>query len=1016
MDRSLTVGVVSPAGGGFFFGKVLAGVTRRVARAGGRVVMLQSLDAGVSGDSVDDTDNPPTIRPVAWSLLDGVVVTVGAASPADIRRFEEAGIPVVRACVEFQGVAIPGASGDNVGGVEETVDHLLGHGHTRIGFGGNLQQSDMLQRFETYRSALTAAGHPPDDDWFFPAIDHAETGGADVARRVVESGSPVTAMMFATDRNALGALAEFARLGVDVPGDLAVVGFDGIEAGSFVDPLLATVNQHTVEVAELAASLLIDRIEGRDVPNVTQVTRSTFVSRGSCGCGDAQDLKPESTGRVDREGTLATVMDICASLADQASGIDLGERTGRVLDALVHAATDGVGRSTDAFTSFVESLRQLGADPEMIRRIGGVLSRFVVAHSNHTGDGDVLIASACVVSDVNALLWREFLSRSLDHRHDLEQSLWEQYEVGVQLFEGDLNRTENLDWLASTRSRAGCLAVWKGDPTDGQLTIVDFYDRDDVLTPPPLDDVPIEQFPPRALIDAADQAAGEVTFVIPIRSGGNDWGMLALVGEIDATTSTGREQHSQWASLLAGAFAQRRLEEQLRLGALYDGVTGLPNRHLFLERLTDAIETFHRSAERSYSVVFLDLDEFKLVNDSLGHLAGDDLLVEIANRLKQIARDIDTPARFGGDEFAVLLRDVTLNDVNAIVERMRRTINAPIMLDGHEVHVTATFGIAQGDTMYTDPEDVLRNADIAMYRAKAAERGSSTVFDIEMRADALAELSLRAELRQAFERDEFEVHYQPIWSLNADAPLQFEALIRWNRPELGMQVPEDFLSVLVESGQMVRLGRWIIEQVCRQLHEWRMQTGRFVRASVNVSHPEFWDPQLSRHLVACSQRYGITPGQLVIEITEDVICGRTEDVLAVMQELRRAGVDLHVDDFGTGTSSLHALYGYPVQGLKIDRSFVSKVGTDERMDALVRAIVAMSRALDLEVIAEGVEEHHQFVFLREVGCDRQQGFALSAVLDRAVATQLVKGLGTNPLRSGLDQLVDATKWLELVGS
>ena len=499
MDELLTVGVLAPVGGGFFFGKLLAGVTRRIAAAGGRVIMLQSLDAGVSGDALDDTDRPPPIRPVAWSHLDGVVVTVGAATSDDVRRLVDAGIPVVRACVELAGIEVPGVSGDNIGGTHEAVQHLLDHGHTRIGFAGNLQQSDMQQRFETYRAALVAAGHPPDDDWFFEAADNTESAGAAVARRIVERGIPVTAMMFATDRNALGALAEFALLGVEVPRDLAVIGFDGIEAGSFAHPLLATVNQHTTEVAELAASLLIDRIAGNELTAVTQVTPSTLVRRGSCGCGDGLGALPATAQDLGREGTLAAMLEACASLGDPSGLSDLVGSTERLLDSLAEEADadDGgsVGRSTDAFASFVDSLGDLGADPETIRRIGGLLSRFVVARTTSTATGEVARASAFVVGDINAALWREFVRSSIDRRAHLELSLWEQYEVSVQLFEGDSNPTEHLEWLASTRVRAGSLAVWNGDPSGGRLKLVAFYDRDQVLEPPTAVDIPIEQFP-----------------------------------------------------------------------------------------------------------------------------------------------------------------------------------------------------------------------------------------------------------------------------------------------------------------------------------------------------------------------------------------------------------------------------------------------------------------------------------------------------------------------------------------
>ncbi len=1144
MDKPLTVGVVVPVGGGYFFGSILAGVTRRISEFGGKVIALQSLDAGMSGDSVEATNNPPLIRDTAWSHLDGVVVTVGGASAADVQRFEDAGIPVVLASVTLPGVDVPVAVGDNVAGVQQAIQHLIGHGHCRIGFVGNLDQPDMKARYDAYRAVMVESGSPAHDDWFFAATDNAEPGGAAAASAICESEQHLTAVLFATDRNALGALEEFRARGVDVPGEIAVVGFDGIEGGSFSNPSLSTVNQRTIEIGELAASLLLDRMLGRAVEMATHVTPSTFVPRVSCGCIARRDDSIRKTS-PDRDAAVAEILAACAASTELRSQRDLAEATDAFVDSLIAAGDNGKWPSQQEISSFAEALGGAGAEPEAMRQIGECLSKLVVDGRQTRGTGFVSAGAAFAIGDINSALWRGYARESLQRCAFREQSLWEQYEVGVQMFDGKSSAGNDLNWLASTRVKAGCLALWRGDPMDGRLTVVDYYDRDANLAAPQKPELDIKSFPPRALIDAADHSIDEVTFVIPVRSGGNDWGLLAVVAGIDTTTGAGREHHSQWASLLSGAFQQRamlarvqaseeryglaalatndglwdwdiarglayfsercndllglgtsaglasldrwfgrlhpddkhefktllsaaaighlkpfemeqrvadgdggyrrvlcralpvgnsdntaqrvvgsladievqkQLEERLRHGAMYDGVTGLPNRQHFLDRLTESIATVQASPGRSFSVVFLDLDGFKLVNDSLGHLAGDDLLVEIADRVRRIARDTDTPARFGGDEFAVLLNDVTLNEVSAIVDRMRLAITEPIELEGHTVQVTATFGITQSSAGYVDPEDVLRDADIAMYRAKATERGSCTIFDVEMHAHAVAELALRAELRQAFELDEFEVHYQPIWSSDMDDTLHFEALIRWRHPERGLQFPGAFLSAVMESGQMVRLGRWVVEAVCKQLHDWHHETDQTVRVSVNVSHAEFWDRQLSSHIRSCLQRYMIKPGQLIVEITEDVIAGQVADVMAVMESLRRAGIVLHIDDFGTGTSSLHALCGYPVQGLKIDQSFVSKVGTDVRMEALVRAIVEMGRALGLEVIAEGVERYEQFTFLRDVGCDRQQGFALSRVLDPTAASDLVRGIGTMDVRVGSDSFVDDSPWIGLNSS
>ncbi len=1131
IGKRFTIGVVTPVGGGCFFGSIVAGVVRRVGEAGGKVVTLQSLDAGVNGDSIDAIGNPPPIRGTAWSHLDGVVVTVGGASATDVQRLEDTGIPVVLASVAFPGLAVPSVSSDNVGGVRRAIEHLVDHGHRRIGFVGNLDQSDIRARFAAYQDAMLDAGYSTEEAWFFAAPDNVERGGAVAASAICDAGSPVSAVLCATDRNALGAMEQFALRGLDVPGDIAVVGFDGIEAGSFSSPSLSTVNQGTLEIGELAASLLLDRLAGVTVETIAHVTESNFVRRGSCGCST---VRADSESEPDRDQTVSEILAVCSASTPRRIRTEMAERTGAFVDRLINAIRGAGWPSHDEICEFAEMLGSVNPEPEAVKHVSEWLSRLVVDGARRAADPQVLRDAAFAVGDLNGALWREFARRSLERCAAREQSLSEQYEVGAHMFDRE-STSDVLGWLTSTRVRAGCLALWKGEPADGRLRLVDFYDRDQNLAAPASTEIDIKSFPPQVLIDAAEHAANEVTFVIPVRSDGNDWGLLAVVAAIDTTTVLGREHHSQSASFLAGALqhramlararaseeryglaamatndglwdwdvgrglayfsdrcnellgieevagsapldrwfqrlhpddraefvsllsaasagrldpfemeqrveddaggyrrvvcralpiggptstlqrvvgsladieVQKQLEERLLEGAMHDVVTGLPNRKLFLERLTGSIARAHASTAHSYSVVFLDLDGFKLINDSLGHLAGDDLLIEIGDRLRRIARATDTPARFGGDEFAVLLADVELDEVTAIVERMRLAIAQPIVLDGHEVHVTATFGVTQSCSGYLDPEDVLRDADIAMYRAKATQRGSCTIFDVEMHAHAVAQLALRGELRMAFERDEFEVHYQPIWSSNVNDTLHFEALLRWRHPERGLQLPSSFIPAITESGQMVRLGRFVMESVCQQLHRWGEMTDHLVRVSVNVSHAEFWDRQLPQQLRSCLQRYMIRPGQLIVEITEDVIAARSDDVVTVMAAIRRAGIELHVDDFGTGTSSLHALCGYPVQGLKIDRSFVSKVGTDRRMEALVRAIVDMGRALGLEVIAEGVERYDQFLFLRDIGCDRQQGFSLSRVLDAASASDLVKGLGRIDVRVGSESFVD----------
>jgi diguanylate cyclase (GGDEF)-like protein/PAS domain S-box-containing protein len=433
---------------------------------------------------------------------------------------------------------------------------------------------------------------------------------------------------------------------------------------------------------------------------------------------------------------------------------------------------------------------------------------------------------------------------------------------------------------------------------------------------------------------------------------------------------------------------RKQLEERLRQAALYDEVTGLPNRTLFLDRLGVAITDAHAPSQLRYAVVFLDLDGFKLVNDSLGHLVGDRLLAQIGQRLRGGLRPTDLAARFGGDEFAVLLHDIEPSAIRPIVERMQAGLAAPMELDGHGVAVTASVGITTSAGAYTNAEDVLRDADIAMYHAKSHQHGSFAMFDVGMHASAVARLRLHSELRHALDYKQFEVHYQPIVNLEVSGINHFEALVRWHQPGHGLVAPADFLPAMEETGLMVTLGRWIVDEVCRQIAQWQRLYDGMVTVSINVSSQEFSDADLLRHVLDCLRRYALSPANLTLEITESVIVRNPELARTIIGELQAAGLGVQIDDFGTG-ASLHALHRFPLQALKIDRSLTHVLHDDPRTARLVEIIIAMGRALGVDVVAEGVETAAELMLLREMGCHRAQGFWFSEAVDAAAAAQLL---------------------------
>jgi diguanylate cyclase (GGDEF)-like protein len=429
---------------------------------------------------------------------------------------------------------------------------------------------------------------------------------------------------------------------------------------------------------------------------------------------------------------------------------------------------------------------------------------------------------------------------------------------------------------------------------------------------------------------------------------------------------------------------RRRAEEQLKYQALHDLLTDLPNRRLFVERLGHALERTRRRPGRKAAVLFVDLDNFKMVNDSLGHEVGDELLVAVAERLRGCVRSEDTLARFGGDEFAVLVEEIeSPEDAVRVAERLREGLRELFVLDGgaRSFSVTASVGIALGDVHTKSPEDLLRDVDIAMYRAKE-EGAGHRVFDLAMHERAVGRLELEGELRRALENGEFVLHYQPMVSLKSVKALSVEALVRWEHPRRGLLPPSEFITIAEEIGLIVPLGRWVIEEACRQVRRWqeRYPNGLPLRVAVNISAVQLRYPNLVEDVTKALRESGLDPSRLELEITESVVMEDAECTIATLLRLKRLGVKVAIDDFGTGYSSLSYLKRFPVDSLKVDGSFVAGLGKDPVDEAILTGIVNLAHALDLRVVAEWAERAEQVEWLREMGCDYAQGFFFSEPL------------------------------------
>jgi diguanylate cyclase (GGDEF)-like protein len=435
------------------------------------------------------------------------------------------------------------------------------------------------------------------------------------------------------------------------------------------------------------------------------------------------------------------------------------------------------------------------------------------------------------------------------------------------------------------------------------------------------------------------------------------------------------------------------MEEQLRHQALHDPLTNLANRTLCLDRLSQAMRRAKRRENYFFAVIFLDLDRFKIINDSLGHRFGDMVLTETAIRLTGEMRLLDTVSRFGGDEFVLLLDELSSpGEAIRIIKRVRKRLSEPFRFNGNEVQTTASFGIVLSPVVDGKAADVLQHANIAMHRAKEAGRNRFKVFTERMLETAVDQLTLENDMRRGLANDEFHVVYQPIMDLAGSDVIGFEALARWDHPDRGAIPPAEFIPMAEESGLIIELGEWVLQQALRTLAGWRNETDGAddIFMSVNLSSKQFARIELDKVVVKTLERYGLPPSCLKLEITESSIMGNPESSLRILNRLRKAGVRFSIDDFGTGYSSLSQLQQLPVDTLKVDRTFISRMRTDPENMEIVKAVIALGHSLDLTVVAEGVENPEQLCSLLNLSCNCVQGFYFHEPMSAGSARDLLR--------------------------
>ncbi|MEW6758325.1 MAG: EAL domain-containing protein [Acidobacteriota bacterium] len=489
----------------------------------------------------------------------------------------------------------------------------------------------------------------------------------------------------------------------------------------------------------------------------------------------------------------------------------------------------------------------------------------------------------------------------------------------------------------------------------------------------------------RGLLAAGEEFSGESLHTKP------DGGTVHLVLSLSRLKPPG-SSGAAFALVARDVTDARRAEEQILHDAFHDALTGLPNRALFTDRTGQSLARSRRSEEARFALLLMDLDRFKVVNDSLGHQAGDRVLQGIAQRLKACLRPADTVSRLGGDEFALLVEDVREGrDALLFAERLHKALLEPFALEGQEIFTAASIGVALGNPAYENAEELLRDADTALNRAKAQGKSRSVLFDPTMHQSAVALFQMETDLRRAVENGQFHVYYQPIVSLKTGRTAGFEALVRWQHPRRGLVWPAEFIGLAEETGLIIPIGLFVLKEAIKQLRSWQSSHPRTppLLMSVNLSGIQFLRPELTTQLDLTLREYGIEGATVKLELTESVIMEHAEYAREMMAQMKAQNVKLCVDDFGTGYSSMSYLRRYPIDTVKIDKSFISKMDTDPESLEIVRTVVTMAHNLGKEVIAEGVETREQLAKIKALKVEYAQGFFFSKAVDRESAESLV---------------------------
>ncbi|MRH41149.1 EAL domain-containing protein [Aquibacillus halophilus] len=1000
MNTNTRISLLTPFLDGDYYGKIFVELLNEANKNNTTMFTIQARAS---------LKNPVAFHyQVGTSLMDGWLLMTNPQSvlpiaPELLKKLETSGKPIVTIGYKEDSIKCHSVVIENRLSTKEAILHLIkDHGHQRIAFVGGNEHLDLMERFEGYLEALSDGGIEQDNELVFHVNDALRQGGYLAAEAMLEKGIDFTAIFASTDLNAMGVIEKLQEAGYRIPEDIAVIGFDDLAPAATFNPPLTTVRQSFEDLARAGFDVLYRQINGETIEKTVTKIPTTLVTRVSCGCKDIPQI--EQTIDVQKQLIESnTILDNiikrysqfverwasatreknfnfsnmfggkthwgCLALWDKQENLIISQAYSKEGDP---APPIGLRVPIEQFPP-IEYLPQI-RDNEFIR---------VQSVKNERGDwGFVAIVGPVdelvLISSADITQVSFTISASALERDELFQQ--------IRLI------AEQLE-IVSTTTNDG---IWDWDITTNQIQ---WNVRSNDIFSLIGEELPIYYESFMTLIHPKDFYRVKNCFKMHTEKGDYLKIEFRIKGKneevlwVYVTGDSIRNQNGQPIRIIGSItnISEKKLaEEQIKHLAFHDGLTGLPNRELGRDRLRLYMEQASRY-QYKLGILLIDLDRFKVINDTLGHQAGDKLIQKVAQVLENTIRSSDTisrgiyddstVARLGGDEFIVILSHIhDIDELHLVANRIIQKFEEPFNIENHEVFTSASIGISVYPDNGEDFDELTRCADMAMYRAKENGKNQMEIYSSELNSLTVERFTMENQLRKALEHGEFVLNYQPQFNLEKNQIIGFEALVRWKSPDRGLVSPLEFIPLAEETGLIVPIGYWVLKEACRQNKSWLDQGFRCTTVSVNISAKQLQQKDFVEIVKSILEETQLPPANLCLEITESTAILNVENSMSMLIELSELGIDIAIDDFGIGYSSLAILKQLPISDIKIDQSFIRDMDMDKDDAAIVRAIIAMAHSLELTVTAEGVETKEQINILLKEECDYVQGYYFSKPL------------------------------------